>query len=296
MSIIYGVDGSDLSIFDLFLVRYINLRFCSFFMKSSDFELKEKVCFVSERSGEKLELCVEKVEKSKVFFKDSSSLESKSEEILDKFSIYVDNRENTDLIKAFFRIDEIEVESKKLDVGDIVLSEQVAIERKAKVDFVNSIIDKRLFPQLIDLAKNYKRPVLILEGSENLFSIRNLNPNVIRATLSAIAVDLRMPIIYTNSIDETAQMVLTMVKRLNKEKKDISLVANKTAFSENEELEKFVSSIPKVNVSSAKAILAHFKTVKDLINASEKLLLECDGIGKVRAKFLVDFFEREYKK
>lgn len=213
----------------------------------------------------------------------------------DRFLIYVDNRENNDLIKELFNIEDLKVESKKLDVADIVISEQIAIERKAKIDFVNSIIDKRLFEQLINLAKNYKRPVLILEGQENLYSLRNLNPNVILSTLSAIAVDLRIPIIYTNSKQETAQMILTIARRNKKDKKEISLAGDKKSFSESQELEKFVSTIPKVNVMTAKNILLHFKSVKKLVNSTKKQLEECPGIGKLKAEFLFEFFQREYK-
>ncbi|MEC8220424.1 MAG: helicase-related protein [Nanoarchaeota archaeon] len=218
-----------------------------------------------------------------------------SKQLNPKIPIYVDQRENTDLIKEIYSIDELEVHSKQLDVGDIVITENIAIERKAKIDFVNSIIDKRLFPQLMDLARNFRRPILILEGEENIYTLRNLNPNVIRATLSAIAVDLRIPIIVTNNMQETAQMIRTIAKRTKKDKKEISLVSDKKSHSENEEMEKFVSSIPKINVVNAKGLLSHFKSLKDLINASEKELLEVQGIGPGRAKFLREFFEREYQ-
>ncbi len=212
-----------------------------------------------------------------------------------RIPLYVDSRENGTLIKELFKIDEIKVISKNLDVGDIVIDEVIAIERKSKKDFVDSILDKRLFPQLIDLARNYKRPLLIVEGEENIFSIRNVNPNVIRSCLSAIAVDLRMPIIFTNSMEETAQMILTIAKRTRREKKDISLATDKRSFSENEELEKVVSTIPRVNVVTAKGLLEKFGSVKELVNASEKDLLECVGVGKLRAKSLREFFDREYK-
>ena len=212
----------------------------------------------------------------------------------DKYLVYVDNRENNDLIKELYKINEIDVKAKKLEVGDIIISEKIAIERKAKSDFVNSILDKRLFPQLIDLAKNFQRPVLILEGEENIYSIRNIHPNVIRATLSSIAVDLRIPIIFTNNLADTAQMVLSILKRANREKKEISLVSEKRAFSEDEEIEKFVSSIPKINVVNAKGLLKHFSSIKKLIGASKEELQSCSGIGKKRAEFLYNFFRREY--
>lgn len=212
-----------------------------------------------------------------------------------KITVFVDNRENNDLLKELFDFDELHLDVRKLEIGDIVIDDYIAIERKSKQDFVNSIIDKRLFPQLLELAKNYRRPLLIIEGLENIFSIRNVNPNVIRATLSAISIDLRMPIIFTDSMNETANMILTIAKRTRKDSKEVSLARDKQAFSEYQELEKFVSSIPRINVVSAKSLLKHFGSIKNLVNSDEKTLMSCEGIGKNRAKFLIEFFEREYK-
>jgi len=214
----------------------------------------------------------------------------------DRILIYIDSRENNALIKELFKIKEIKIETKRLDVGDIIISENIAIERKSKKDFVNSIIDKRLFLQLKDLTLNYRRPVLVLEGEEDIFSIRNLNPNVIRATLSSIAIDYRIPIIYTKDLEDTAQFIRTIAKRTTKVKKEISLVSNKTSFSENEELEKVISSIPKINVVTAKNILNYFNTIEKLIKAKEKDIENIEGIGKIRARYIYNFFRREFKK
>ena len=85
------------------------------------------------------------------------------------------NQRNADTFLSYFNSSDLKVQTQQLTVGDILISDTIAIERKAKKDFVNSILDKRLFPQLIDLAKNFKRPVLIIEGEENIYSIRNAN-------------------------------------------------------------------------------------------------------------------------
>lgn len=225
----------------------------------------------------------------------SSEVKSTIDAVDTRIQVYVDQRENTTLIKEMYKLDEIKVIGKQLEIGDIVIDENIAIERKAKKDFVDSILDKRLFPQLIDLARNYRRPILIVEGEENIFSVRNVKPNVIRASLSAIAVDLRIPILFTDSMEETAQMVLTIAKRTRREKKDVSLATDKKSHSENEEMEKVVSTIPRINVVTAKGLLTKFGTLKELVNCSEKDLLEIDGVGKLRAKSLIEFFEREYK-
>ncbi|MFW6285983.1 MAG: helicase-related protein [Nanoarchaeota archaeon] len=209
--------------------------------------------------------------------------------------IYVDNRENNDLIKELFNESEIEIETKKLEIADIVITQHIAIERKSKADFVNSIIDKRLFPQLLNLSKNYRRPLLLLEGEDSIYSIRNISPNVIRATLSAIAIDLRIPIIYSTGIYESSQIIKTITKRAYRTKKDISLAVDKTFHSEYEELEKFVSTIPKINIITAKLLLSNFNSIKKLVNSTQKDLLQIEGIGKIKAQYLIEFFNREYQ-
>ena len=228
------------------------------------------------------------------FIEHSSKNQEDSLQQDDRVSVYVDSRENSDLIKHLYKLP-IKINTRKLDVGDIVISDSIAIERKSKIDFINSILDKRLFSQLIDLSKNYRRPVLIVEGSENIFSLRNINPDVIRSSISSIAVDLRIPIIYTDSIEETSNMIYNIAKRTIKAKKDISISSERKSSNENEELENFISSIPGVNIVTAKSLFKNFSSIKELVNASEKDLLECEGLGKVRAKKLISFFEREYK-
>ena len=107
---------------------------------------------------------------------ENTNEENSNDEFDSRIPVYIDQRENTSLIKELHKINEIKIVSKQLEVGDIIIDENIGIERKEKSDFVNSIIDKRLFPQLINLARNYRRPILILEGSSNIFSLRNVNP------------------------------------------------------------------------------------------------------------------------
>ena len=210
-------------------------------------------------------------------------------------TIYVDVRENNDLLKELYYNQDLQVVAKQLDVGDIVISEQCAIERKSKKDFVNSILDKRLLPQLISLAKNYKRPILILEGDESIYAQRNVDDNLIRGVLCAISVDLRIPIIYTQNLKDSVKMIITLTKRANKDKKQHSLHTNKSSISTNEELEKVISMIPTINISLGKEILKNFKSIEQLVQASKEDLENVDGIGAKRAERIYTFLREEYK-
>jgi ERCC4-related helicase len=210
-----------------------------------------------------------------------------------RIQIYIDTRENNDLLKEFFKDSDLRVISKQLNVGDIIISEDIGIERKTKKDFVDSIIDKRLFTQLINLAKNFRRPILIIEGEDNIYIQRNISTNAIRACISSIAIDMRIPIIFTNSMEDTKEYIKSIVNRAYKNKKEIQF-ANKKITNEREELERFISSIPKINIISAKELLIKFNSVENLVNSSEKELEKCRGIGRKRAEFLFEFFRKNY--
>jgi len=78
--------------------------------------------------------------------------------------VIIDNREQKLMALLDNKKDTITYESKQLDIADIVVSSEVAIERKEGFDFVSSIMDNRLFEQLLRLKDTYQYPILILEG------------------------------------------------------------------------------------------------------------------------------------
>ena len=159
---------------------------------------------------------------------------------------------------------------------------------------MDSIIDQRLFSQVYELIKNYKRPILIIEGSGNLFAVRNVHKNIIFSSLSSLAVDFRLPIIFTQNEKESVEFIENLAKRVNKEKKDVQF-KKKSAAGVFYELENFVSQIPKVNVSTSKILLENFKTIKNLTSKKAEDFEKVLSVGKIRAKFLEEFFNREYK-
>ncbi len=103
--------------------------------------------------------------------------------------VYVDNRElRSGVPKHLKELGGAEVEVKTLDVADYVVSEDVGIERKSANDFIQSIIDGRLFDQVERLKRAYEKPVIIVEGE--LYGIRNVHPNAIRGgALTAVTLD-----------------------------------------------------------------------------------------------------------
>ncbi|MHA1221289.1 MAG: ERCC4 domain-containing protein, partial [Candidatus Heimdallarchaeota archaeon] len=129
-----------------------------------------------------------------------------------RIKIIVDSREaKSGLAKELAELD-IDVEFQQLTVGDVILSSRVCVERKDVKDFSQSIIDGRLFNQLIALKHNYQIPLVIIEG-ETLYGHRALNPDAIRGAIASITINFDIRIIWTRSVKDTARYLRNIATR-----------------------------------------------------------------------------------
>ncbi len=208
-------------------------------------------------------------------------------------SIFVDPRERE--MGKLLEARGMEVTLKSLEVGDYVLSERVAVERKTAQDFVASIIDpqRNLFRQISDLSRTYAKPVLILEGRD-LYT-RQINPSSIQGALASIALDFGVPIIPTDNQDETASVIALLASRERKEGREPKVHGHKTARTLKEQQEYLVSAIPSVGPAVARNLLRHFGSVEKIITASEEELRQVELVGPKIAERIRELVGEEYK-
>jgi ERCC4-related helicase len=189
----------------------------------------------------------------------------------------------------------LEITLTSLAVGDYVLSDRLAVERKTAEDFVQSIIDpeRNLFRQIADLARTYPRPVLILEGGD-LYT-RAMNPASIRGALASIAVDYGVPIIPTESQEETAAVISLLAKRERREGREPKQHGHKTARTLKEQQEYLVSAIPSVGPAVARRLLRHFGSVEKIMTATLEELQEVELVGPKIAERIRELVGGAYK-
>ncbi|MCD6476711.1 MAG: hypothetical protein J7K26_00905 [Candidatus Aenigmarchaeota archaeon] len=210
-----------------------------------------------------------------------------------KVLIFIDKRENNDIEKYFYQY-EVEIQKKMLICGDFLLSDRVVIERKTTNDFINSIIDKRIFNQLKEMKENFEKPLLIIEGN-SLYG--RLQPNIIRGVLAAITIDLQIPIIWTKDMAETAGMIYWIARREQFDmKREIPLRGKKSKLSLSEQQEFLIHGLPNISIKRSKDLLKYFKTPEKVFKASEKELLKVKGIGKGIAKKIRKILTTKYSK
>ena len=215
-----------------------------------------------------------------------------------KIVIFVDHREENSGVVNHLKEHDATVVVKQLKTADYISSDRVAIERKSIQDFLQSIIDQRLFAQLKDITECYERPVMIIEGNlETMFSERDIHPNTIRGVLSSIAVDYRVPIIWTLNARETAAQIFWLAYREQlKGKRDVAIRTNCKTQSLSRQQEYLVAGLPNVNTKLSRRLLDEFNTVKKIFSVKEEKLKKIDGLGKVKAKKIWDLLNSEYQK
>lgn len=230
---------------------------------------------------------------AKVDTKTQASLDNYAKKQDDRPIIYTDHREGR-LISALFE-KEAEIREMQLKVGDFLLSERCCIERKTSDDFLQSMIDGRLFSQLKNLAEQFDRPLLIIEGN-NLFGLRQIHPNAIKGALNSILLDFRIPIIWTKDFNETADILVSLAKREQDEnKKPISIKGNIRTETLQDWQQGIIARFPSVDTVLAKRLLSSLGSVKKVVNASELELQSVEGIGKEKAKKIKEIVDAEYK-
>lgn len=209
--------------------------------------------------------------------------------------VIADDREKgSGVIKQLIELG-VKIDLRRLDVGDYVLSDRVCIECKKVPDFVDSIIDGRLLDQLKQLKHNYERPLIILEGDEDIYSQRNIHPNAIRGMLATISISYGIPVLQTQNFKETAALLSIIAKReQDPEKKYFDSHTEKKPLTLKEQQEYLVSSLPNVGPVLAKELLKYFGSVRSIVNASEDRLKNVDNLGEKKAKGIKDVFDKDY--
>ncbi len=215
--------------------------------------------------------------------------------------VYADSREGNSKVIRHLTEMEIDVKVRSMAVADYQVSDEVAIERKTAKDFVDSLIDKRLFKQARELSEEFKSPLMILEGDDLYNGL--INPNAIRGAIASIAIDFGISIIPTRNAQDTAAMIKRIaVREQNGERTPIQIRTDKKPVSLMEQQLFIIESLPNIGPVNAKNLLSHFGTVSDVLNASESELQEVEGIGKKTARDIrkvIDskylYFEKEIK-
>jgi len=202
-----------------------------------------------------------------------------------KLRIIIDNREGKLKELLDLRTDTIIYESKQLDVADIVVSKDVAIERKEGFDFISSIMDNRLFDQLKRLSETYTHPILILEGlNDEVFENTKMRINSIYGVLVKISYVMGISIIPTRNLHDTVIAIERIAYR-EQVKGDSGSIISRPAPKQMsiEERRTFViEGLIDIGAKKAKELIDKFETPFNVLRAIKNTKIIYTRTGSIK--------------
>ncbi|AOW79251.1 Hef nuclease [Halodesulfurarchaeum formicicum] len=217
----------------------------------------------------------------------------------DHVEIVIDQRElDASIARDLSKREGIETRLETLEVGDYVLSDRVAVERKTIEDFLSTLLDgdRGLFDQIGDLTRHYGRPVLVIEGEGDLYGERNVHPNAIRGALASLAVDFGVSVLFTPDETETAALLETIARREQETRdREVSVHGTSAAKTLAEQQEYVVASIADIGPITARSLLEALGSVEAVLTADEATLQSVEGVGEVTASRIREVVGSEYE-
>jgi ERCC4-type nuclease len=190
---------------------------------------------------------------------------------------------------------QVHVELTSLRMGDYVVGGHPCriFERKTGSDFLCSLAQGRLFPQLTTLLKSRFAPILLLEGDPLGISRSQMRPESIRGALAYIAAILRVPILPSNGPADSAHLVYAVAKRCQvgkvharTEQATHSPPAGRRRATQSEQQIHILLALPGIGHVTARTVCARFRSLHDLLNADAAQLATVPGVGPLRAAAL----------
>ena len=212
--------------------------------------------------------------------------------------VVVDQRElDSAIARDLSTRDGMETRLETLAVGDYVLSDRVAVERKSVSDFLDTLTggDRSLFEQVGDLSRHYARPVVLLEG-DGLYEERNVHPDAIRGALASLSVDFGVSVLRTDDEGDTADLLAVIAGREQTTKeREVSVHGEKSSKTLAEQQEYVVGAIADIGPVTARSLLEHFGSVEAVMTAREEDLMTVDGVGEVTAERIRSVVGSDYR-
>jgi ERCC4-type nuclease len=199
--------------------------------------------------------------------------------------IVADDRENAGGVIAVLQsVAGAAVEVRRLAVGDFIVEDRFAIERKTLADFARSVIDRRLFRQAAALAKGAHRALLILEGTAGDTRDTGVSREALQGALITVSVFYGLAVLRARDAAETARLLVYLGRQAQAFARDsLSRPGYRPKGKRARQLF-LLQGLPGVGPGRAARLLERFGSVQAVVVAPSSDLAAVDGIGTTTAR------------
>lgn len=180
-----------------------------------------------------------------------------------------------------------------LPAGDYICGPGTVVERKSVDDLHKTITAGRFWSQMGRIREAGRSPCLIIEGERLMRG--PVGADSIRGACLAAA-DLGIAVIRTDDVYDSARWLLRLAQRRQEGRlRDRPLYAQRPRRSRvAPSSEVALAAAPGISVATARALLAHFGSLRKIVLASEDALMAVPGVGRKRALALRSMIHAEW--
>ena len=226
--------------------------------------------------------------------------------------LLIDSRENSDLAKLIItkanRMN-IQNEKKWLEVGDYVIGD-VCFEAKSAMDFLNSVISKRIWTQVDNMDRSYNKNFVVIYGSveqalgamKYIKSFNDANPEAkknmyrmqFKGAIGRLRLDYDIGVIWRDSVEDIADEIITLAKMAPVDRKVI-MPSIPRRIATNDVRIDMLTTIKGVSESKAKALLKEHGCIMEIGDSNLDELTIVKGIGSTVADRINNVLNSEKK-
>jgi ERCC4-type nuclease len=195
-------------------------------------------------------------------------------------TIVADDREHDcGVVSALRSLPDVSIDIKRLPCGDYLVDGRILFERKTLADFDRSIVDGRLFRQMVRMVKSKHRPVLILEGGGKDAGGLAVRREALQGALITISLILGIPVLRALNPEETARLMVYAARQALSAGKAGRLRPGCRPKGKKSRQLYILQGLPGVGEARAMKLLEKFGSVSGVMGANREELVGVEGIG-----------------
>ena len=227
-------------------------------------------------------------------------------------SLIIDSREKsilTDLVIEKAKKLNIETTKQWIEVGDYVIGD-VCFEAKSSLDFLGSVMSRRLWTQLDNMDRCYKTNIVIIYGSlgdalqytdhsakYNKIPIgdkKRFLTNRFLGALGRIMLDSDIKPVWVTSEHAAASIICTVAKMQGHEREPIKPHIFKRLTTDDIRIN-MLTTIKGISEKKAKMLIKEYGSLMEIGDCDKRELCSLDGIGDATADKILSVFNSEKK-
>ncbi|MAL11596.1 MAG: hypothetical protein CMF74_18280 [Maricaulis sp.] len=220
--------------------------------------------------------------------------------------LIIDSREKSNLSE--FIISEasrmnILTEKQWIEIGDYVYQD-VCFEAKSTIDFLQSVLNGRLWNQVDNMDRHYEYSIVIIHGSlhqvmaypkyVNMEINEQLLKHKFYGAIGRLTLDTDCKVFWVESPQKAAKIITTICKMRPVKRSVIQPTLLKRITTDDLRLD-MLCTIKGVSKSKAKKIIEKYGSVMEVGESNVNELSSIDGIGPTIAKRIIDTLNSEEK-